>query len=97
VSLNVVQNVVALHAVVVVHHPLDVAVTLPARIVTETMTDVVVITVLVAPKTGKYLLLILLSSSTDPNFSDRDPKDEERENGTNGEDRKGDNYAIPIR
>ena len=51
VSLNVVQTVVARHAVAAVPHPLDVAVTLRAKIVT--MTVGAVITVLAALKTGK--------------------------------------------
>lgn len=96
----VIVNVVDPHVVVL--HLLDVVViTLHARKIVETGTMIVetaIVTVHEARRIGQYFFCLFLVSWTDKNISDRDSKDDRdrdrdrddgRENGTNGDDRKG--------
>jgi hypothetical protein len=100
---------VVLLAVVVAPHPLDVdvVVTFPlarmnAEIETETtIVEIVVETALAARMTGEILTSCILYVMLTALLRDRDVKDERdrdetRENGTNGEDRKGE-FELPSR
>jgi hypothetical protein len=100
---------VVLLAVVVAPHPLDVdvVVTFPlarmnAEIETETtIVEIVVETALAARMTGEILTSCILYVMLTALLRDRDVKDERdrdetRENGTNGEDRKGE-FEPPAR
>ena len=101
---------VALLAVVVVLHLLDevvVVTTLPVRTIAETETEITIVENVVetghaAPMTGKMglctnrRLLILTERIRDRDVKDERDRDEVRENGTNGEDRKGE-FELPSR
>jgi len=84
-------------AVVVAVPLLDVVVTLLAKMIAAIVTMIVVPAVLM---TGKNIASFVFSCGhlTDIFTSmDQDDVKEERENGTNGDDRKGDPTILPLR